>query len=99
MIAITPNAPPAVSWKFPLGRVLITRTAADRLPWQDLKDGLRRHSTGDWGELDPPAVRANEAALDHGGQLLSAYGQGPGRFWIITEADRSATTILLPEDY
>jgi hypothetical protein len=99
MIPITPNAPPADPSKFPLGRVVITANAARRLAWHALKDGLRRHEAGDWGDLDPPDIRSNEAALKHGGRLLSAYGQGDRRFWIITECDRSATTILLPDDY
>jgi hypothetical protein len=99
MIPITPNTPPEVPPKFPLGRVVITATAARRIPWQDLKDGLRRHATGDWGGLDPQDALSNEDALIRGGRLLSAYGQDGQRFWIITEADRTVTTILLPEDY
>jgi hypothetical protein len=85
--------------KFPLGRLVMTRTAARRIPWPALKDGLRRHSTGDWGELDPKDARYNDDALIRGGRVLSAYGQDEQRFWIITETDRSATTILMPEDY
>ena len=46
-----------------------------------------------------PWTLANEAALHHGGRLFSAYGFGKNRFWIITEADRSATVVLMPEDY
>ena len=99
MIPITPNAPPATPPKFPQGRVAITANAARRIPWQALKEGLRRHSTGDWGDLDPQDARSNDDALVRGGRLLSAYGHGGQRFWIITEADRTATTILLPEDY
>jgi hypothetical protein len=99
MIPITPNAPPDAPPKFPLGRVVMTADAALRIPWHALKDGLRRHATCDWGDLDPQDVRSNEDALKHGGRLLSAYGHGDTRFWIITEANRSATTILLPEDY
>ena len=99
MIPITPNAPPEAPPKFPQGRVAITANAARRIPWQALKDGLRRHSTGDWGDLDPQDARYNDDALIRGGRLLSAYGQDGRRFWIITEADRTVTTILLPEDY
>jgi hypothetical protein len=99
MVPITPNAPPKVSPKFPLGRVVMTANAARRLAWHALKDGLRRHAEGDWGDLDPEDIHSNEAALKHGGRLLSAYGQSALRFRIITEWDRSVTTILMPEDY
>lgn len=99
MIPITPNAPPEAPPRFPLGRVVITANAARGIPWPALKDGLRRHVIGDWGALDMQDARYNDDALVRGGRLLSAYGQDGRRFWIITEADRSATTILLPEDY
>jgi hypothetical protein len=99
MFPITPNTPPATPPKFPQGRVAITANAARRIPWPALKDGLRRHATGDWGDLDPQDARYNDDALIRGGRLLSAYGQDGRRFWIITEADRTVTTILLPEDY
>jgi hypothetical protein len=99
MIPITPNAPPGAPPKFPLGRVVMTANAARRIPWPALKEGLRRHWAGDWGDLDPQDARSNDDALVRGGRLLSAYGQDGQRFWIITEADRTVTTILLPEDY
>ncbi len=61
---------------------------------------LLRHLRGDWGELDPEDRRANERALRLDLRLLSAYQLSTGeRVWIITEADRSATTFLLPEEY
>jgi hypothetical protein len=98
MIPITPNAPPEAPPRFPLGRVLMTPNAARRIPWQALKDGLRRHWTGDWGDLDPQDARCNDDALVRGGRLLSAYGQDGQRFRIVTEADRTVTSILLPGD-
>ena len=64
-----------------------------------LQDGLRRHASGDWGDLESQDILSNEDALKHNHRLLSAYGKGDTRFWIITEWDRSVTTILLPEDY
>jgi hypothetical protein len=85
--------------KFPLGRIVITTHAADRLDAADVGEGLRRHAEGDWGDLCPEDVRENERSLKQGGRLFSAYGAGDRRFWIITECDRSATTILMPEDY
>ena len=66
----------------------------------NLIDYLSRHVRGDWGDLCPEDSRANEAALRNGGRLLSAYDMPNGkRLWIITEADRSATTLLLPDEY
>lgn len=61
---------------------------------------LNRHALGDWGDLTQEDAAANDAALRNGDRLLSAYQFEEGfKVWIITEADRSATTILLPEDY
>ncbi len=60
---------------------------------------LARHATGDWGELCAFDRRQNEIALREGLRVLSSYGVLAGRLWVITEADRSITTILLPEEY
>ena len=61
---------------------------------------LFRHQTGDWGELDEEDSAQNELSLEHGYRLLSAYAlTTSAKIWIITEWDRSATTILLPEEY
>ena len=63
-------------------------------------DFLKRHLAGDWGELSEHDTRENELSLQHGWRILSAYRLSTGvKFWIITEADRSATTFLLPADY
>jgi hypothetical protein len=62
-------------------------------------DYLVRHATGDWGELCAFDRRQNEIALRDGYRVLSSYDTPEGRVWIITEADRSITTILLPEEY
>jgi hypothetical protein len=85
--------------KFPLGRIVMTRNAALRLDAMTVSEGLRRHASGDWGEVCPDDARENELSLKEGFRLLSVYGTGEGRFWIITEADRSVTTVLMPEDY
>ena len=85
--------------RFPLGRIVITANAQALLDPDAVQDGLRRHAAGDWGDLDSEDIRSNEEALKRGGRLFSAYGRGDRRFWIITECDRSATTVLLPEDY
>ncbi len=61
---------------------------------------LIRHLAGDWGDLDEHDRHENELSLREGFRLLSAYTMSDGtRFWIITEADRSATVFLLPEEY
>ena len=86
--------------KFPLGQVVITANAKDTLHPEDHARALARHASGDWGELGEADRRANEIGLAQGLRLLSAYeDRNHCRFWIITEADRSATTILLPDDY
>lgn len=60
---------------------------------------LSRHQSGDWGDLESEDKQSNEAALLNGGRIFSAYQFDAERLWVITEADRSATTILLPEEY
>lgn len=86
--------------KFPLGQIVITSNALSVLTHDDTMPALHRHVTGDWGELDAEDKRANDCALVDGTRLLSAYRSTQDvKFWIITEADRSITTILLPEDY
>jgi hypothetical protein len=62
-------------------------------------DYLARHATGDWGDLCSFDQRQNEIALRDGYRIFSSYELPAGRVWIITEADRSVTTILLPEEY
>jgi hypothetical protein len=66
----------------------------------DLNQLLERHVSGDWGDLGDEDKEANEQALAHRvGRLFSAYGTGDSKVWIITEADRSSTTILRPDEY
>lgn len=86
--------------KFPLGRTVITRNARSVLADEDVCAALVRHAAGDWGELDAEDRAANEAALRDGSRLLSVFRSATGqRFYVITEWDRSVTTVLLPEDY
>jgi hypothetical protein len=66
---------------------------------EDPFDYLARHAAGDWGDLCAFDRRQNEIALRDGYRVLSSYEVPAGRIWIITEADRSVTTILLPEEY
>jgi hypothetical protein len=85
----------------PLGRVVATPGALNLLKKSGghLFEYLARHATGDWGDLCAFDRRQNEIALREGLRVLSSYEVPAGRIWIITEADRSVTTILLPEDY
>ena len=86
----------------PLGRCVATPGAIWTLEEAGVSPAsvLARHANGDWGELDEHDRRANEYALKHGLRVLSAYTLSSGeKIWIITEADRSTTTILLPEEY
>lgn len=86
--------------KFSLGTAVFTRGVIDSLPAEETNAALRRHAQGDWGDCSPEDAAANEEALKLGLRLLSVYRGSAGReFWIITEADRSATTVLLPEEY
>lgn len=85
--------------RVPLGQIVITANASLRLSTEEVLAGLHRHACGDWGNLCPEDAMANELALHGQGRLFSSYGSGRHRFWIITEADRSVTTVLLPEDY
>jgi hypothetical protein len=88
-----------VAGDFPLGQLVITRNAAGRLTPEEIVEGVVRHARGDWDDVSPEDAAENELSLRAGLRLLSAYGRGEHRFWVITEADRSATTVLLPEDY
>jgi hypothetical protein len=88
--------------RFPLGQVVATPGALAALieTGQSPLHFLARHSTGDWGELDPQDWQANEEALQAGGRLFSAYTLATGqRLWLITESDRSYTTLLRPDEY
>ena len=86
--------------RFPLGHTVITPNARDSLNPEDVQTALRRHAAGDWGDVDEHDRAENELSLTKQLQLFSVYhDRNKVKFWIITEADRSATTILLPEDY
>lgn len=91
--------------RFPLGRVVATPGALEQLEQHgiDALDLLARHVVGDWGEVCTEDAQSNDAALMQGNRLLSAYALpsagGDTRIWIITESDRSLTTLLLPSEY
>jgi len=72
----------------------------DAIPTAEILSALDRHQRCDWGDVCPADRAANDLALEEGSRLLSVYKSTGGTpFWIITEWDRSATTVLLPEDY
>ena len=85
--------------KFSLGQIVMTTNAAGQLQLNDIYKSLSRHAAGDWGEVCEADRQENELSLKEGYRLLSVYRSGDTKFWIITEADRSVTTVLLPEDY
>ena len=85
---------------FPLGKTVVTSHALASLHLADVNHAIIRHARGDWGDVGPEDKAENELSLKEGLRLFSAYSDRNGtKFWIITEADRSATTVLLPEDY
>jgi hypothetical protein len=86
--------------RFRLGRVVITPAAMAEIHPHEVARALARHGRGDWGDLGADDWRENDRCLHQGGRLLSVYrGDNGAKFWIITESDRSVTTVLLPEDY
>lgn len=87
---------------FSLGRLLATPGALRALEeaGEPPLSYLARHESGDWGEVDAEDRRANDRAVEDGSRILSVYRTSLGtRLWVITEADRSATTLLLPQEY
>lgn len=86
--------------KFPLGVITMTPGVEEQIPPSELAQAFRRHAKGDWGDLDAHDRAENEFSLKNGFRLFSAYHSKSGvKFYIITEADRSQTTALLPEEY
>ena len=85
----------------PLGRVVATPGALNLLviAGQDPGELLDRHRSGDWGDVPPEDATENRRSVRHGWRILSSYPVGSNRIWIITEADRSSTCLLLPEEY
>ncbi len=86
---------------FPLGAIGSTPGARDLLAAAGIapRTLLARHVAGDWGDVPPEDARENALSLRAGFRLVSSYPVGDGRIWIITEADRSSTLLLLPSEY
>ena len=86
--------------KFNTGQIVITPTALETLTADDILTALGRHIRSDWGDVTPADRDENNFSLREGFRILSVYHSANGeKFWIITEADRSLTTVLLPSDY
>jgi hypothetical protein len=90
--------------KFSLGRIVWTRGVNDRVAVDTsfslfIWESLKRHTTCDWGELSAEDKKENDFSLDKQLRLLSSYQYGGIKIWIITEANRSVTTILFPSEY
>jgi len=91
---------PSARVVFPLGQIVITHNAMHSLPADEVHAALQRHASGDWGDVDEEDRQENELSLREGFRLFSVYHTRAGtKFWIITEADRSSTCVLLPDDY
>lgn len=86
---------------FPLGQIVATPGALDVLDRGAVNAAelLLRHQSGDWGIVPPEDAEENDHSVVNGNRILSSYPVGDDRIWIITEADRSCTTLLLPEEY
>ena len=94
------ETPSPTGHKFPLGALCSTPGALGSIPPDEMLAAVGRHSRGDWGDLCEEDRKENEFSLRRGFRLLSSYRSSTGvKFWIITEADRSVTTVLLPEEY
>jgi hypothetical protein len=86
--------------KFRLGKIVSTPNALDQLSQDDILLAIQRHQAGDWGDVDEHDRQENELSLTQGLRLWSVYHAGSGViFWLITEADRRYTTVLMSEDY
>ena len=89
--------------KFKLGNIVMTANAERQIPLDEMMIALQRHQHGDWGDVCEQDRKTNEEALELGNRLMSVYKSEREleviTFWIITEWDRSVTTVLLPEDY
>jgi hypothetical protein len=83
-----------------IGRLVATPSVLASVPHKEMLAALKRHAAHDWGDVDSEDRKTNDEACRHGFRVLSVYRTAAGvRFWIITEADRSSTCVLLPEDY
>src|SRR5689334_18502128 len=94
--------------RFDLGQIVSTLGALEACSMDYLGGCIGRHARGDWGVVDAEDAASNDEAVGEGTRILSAYpidaskpsaGHGDNKVWVMTEADRSATTCLLPSEY
>ena len=90
--------------KFPIGTVVMTRGVANffgerEQGFLDQLMLLQRHASGDWGIVSKEDAKENDFSVENGYRILSAYTLSERKIWLITEADRSSTTFLFPEEY
>lgn len=90
--------------RFKLGVLVLTRGVADKVAENThfaefVWDSIKRHARGDWGDISKEDWKENQFSLDRRLRLFSVYKQKKTKIWIITEADRSVTTVLFPEEY
>lgn len=86
--------------KFPLGQTVITNGALAILTQDEILSFLKRHISGDWGDLGDEDKAENESSLKEGNRIMSVYRSLEGeKIYVITEWDRSVTTVLLPDEY
>jgi hypothetical protein len=97
----TPSDADNSTVRFPIGQLVATPSALRLLELHGILPLrlIARHIHGDWGNVPPEDAALNNEALKYGSRILSSYQVGNERVWIITEADRSSTTILLPDEY
>ena len=90
--------------KFKLGQIFMTSAVNDKVANDEefakfVLNSLKRHANGDWGNICQEDIQENELSLKEAFRILSAYKNEEEKIWIITEADRSATTVLFPGEY
>ena len=89
-----------INTRFPLGQVCTTHGVCDRIPIDEQVAALRRHALLDWGDVCSEDWDENDRSFRDGRRLLSVFhAKSSTTFWIITEADRTVTTLLLPDEY
>ena len=83
-----------------IGELVAMPGAIEAIPNEEIFAALERHKNHDWGDIPKDDKESNNLALIYGERILSSYKSLEGKkFWIITEADRSSTTVLFPEEY
>lgn len=89
-----------VDAKFTLGQCVVTTGVSSLIPESMIEKSIQRHASGDWGDICEEDRGGNEHALKVGNRVMSVYKSDAGdEFWIITESDRSVTTVLMPDEY